>query len=146
MAERTMTGNEVLWKSSILLPDGSVALKTQTNVAMGGIRSQIKQTHNLSTGDFTYTTSVGGDFILRNIRFKSDVPITQTITILIDMSGETFDVPILVHDLLDNKALSFTPFGDYYVYGATDSQITFTCTSFGLPNANVSLVIEVEVI
>lgn len=104
------------------------------------LRSPITTSQDLSAGALLYTTSIGRNFRLDSINFKSSVAITETITITIDSkNGSSYDVVLRVKGLSSESNFIYTPDGFDACFAAGD-EIKIQCT-----NANLTGTLYVEI-
>jgi len=134
------TGNEVLSRSF----DPSLdVINIKGSVTNGGVAQSYYETKDLSTGSLSYEIPVSSSYIIKNIMFSFDVPVSETITISLSNPTLGIEIPLLTQTLSSNSSMIASPLQNYTVY--VDEVIKITCTNTGL-TSNLTVVANVEVL
>lgn len=115
------------------------------SISVGGSRNKLTTTHDLSLGEFNYTTNVGGDFILRAITLHFSQPLTETLEIRVDYGGgSNYDTLILQQQLDADTDFAFYPDSDLYIFASGGDQLNLKLTnSGGVGNIYATVLVEV---
>jgi len=102
-------------------------------------RADITTSQNLSVSALDYTTSISRKFKLENIHFHASIPITETITIILDSAqGANYDVILREVTLYSEQNYIFIP--EQEVNFQKGDEIRIQCTNANLIGTIYSII------
>jgi hypothetical protein len=138
---------DIVARSMIDIGSNTYVQRVSGSLSIGGARTKLQASQDLSLAPFSYTTALTDDFILRGILIHSTAPITETITITYDeSSGTNYDTVFLSDDLTLNSNWSYFPDSSYYVFASSGDKLTIEVSNDTTPTATVYVTLLVEVI
>lgn len=155
MADKIFTQGEVLNRAFVDLGDGTGRLNIAGSLSIGGTRTKLKKSQDLSLAPLVFNTGLSSDFYLRAITINVTngygvaQNIMEDIKIILDESDDNFDTPLIVESFIDNdgnatSSFSFFPDSDISVFASSGSDLRVEVSNNGLLGvANATIYVEV---
>lgn len=146
--------NDIFNRVEVDNGDGTSSFRIEGNIALGGIRTKLQDSQDLSLGEFNFVTTAGSDFSFEGLTIAvtdgsgNSVPIDEEINIIIDNDDANFDTVLLEENTLDingdpTSSFAFFPDSGVPVFSSTDTQLRVKVSNNNLTGVvNMSLYTE----